>query len=63
MVEVWLEVTETAFFDEMKEMVLILTKMRKQFFRMLGIEVTIKMMEAASLDAYGLPSGGVIDDR
>jgi phenylacetate-CoA ligase len=63
MIEVWLEMTGSLFSDEVKEVEATLMKLRKQMFQTLGLEVTIKMMEAATLDRFGLPSGGVVDDR
>jgi phenylacetate-CoA ligase len=63
MAEVLLEVTEATFSDEVKVVERALTRLQKQLFHVLGIEVTIKLVEASTLDAYGLPSRGVIDER
>jgi phenylacetate-CoA ligase len=63
MVEIWLEISETLFSDEAKEVVTALERLRRQMFQILGLEIAIKLMEASTLDQYGLPSGAVIDDR
>ena len=63
MVEVLLEITESAFSDEVKEVEHLLTNLRNSLFRMLGIEATIRMVERTTLEGYGLASGGVIDER
>jgi len=63
MVEIWLEMTDTMFSDEVKVVEHALERLRQQMFQMLGLEATIKLMEASTLDRYAVPSGGVIDDR
>ncbi|MGD8513583.1 MAG: AMP-binding protein [Deltaproteobacteria bacterium] len=63
MIEIWLEMTEAIFSDEVKVVEKVLTQLRQQMFQMLGLEATIKLMEASTLDDYAEPSGGVIDDR
>ncbi len=62
-VEILLEMTEALFSDEVKVLERALKDFRRQMLQMLGIEVTIKTVEATTLDQYGLPSGAVIDDR
>jgi phenylacetate-CoA ligase len=63
MIEIWLEMTDAIFSDEVKVVEKVLTRLRQQMFQMLGLEATIKLMEASTLDDYAAPSGGVIDDR
>ena len=63
MVEIWLEMADNIFSDEVKVVENALRKLRQQIFQILGFDVTIKLMEASTLDQYGLPTGGVIDDR
>jgi phenylacetate-CoA ligase len=63
MIEIWLEMTEAIFSDEVKVVEKVLTQLRQQMFQMLGLEATIKLMEASTLDDYAEASGGVIDDR
>jgi phenylacetate-CoA ligase len=63
MVEILLEMSDTIFSDEVKVVENVLKQLRRQMLQILGLEVTIRLMEAATLDQYGLPSGGVIDDR
>ena len=55
--------TDAIFSDEVKVVEKALTRLRQQMFQMLGLEATIKLMEASTLDQYAAPSGGVIDDR
>jgi phenylacetate-CoA ligase len=63
MIEIWLEITDAIFSDEVKVVENALTQLRQQMFQMLGLEATIKLMEASTLNEYAAPSGGVIDDR
>jgi phenylacetate-CoA ligase len=63
MVEIWLEIADNIFSDEIKVVEKALKDLRQQMFQILGLEVTIKLVEARTLDQYGLPSGGVIDNR
>ncbi|MDY6954802.1 MAG: AMP-binding protein, partial [Thermodesulfobacteriota bacterium] len=63
MVEIWLEIADHLFSDEVKVVENTLRKLRQQLFQTLGLDVTIKLMEASTLDQYALPTGGVIDDR
>lgn len=63
MIEIWLEMTDAIFSDEVKVVEKALIQLRQQMFQMLGLEAAIKLMEASTLDLYAAPSGGVIDDR
>lgn len=63
MIEIWLEITDAIFSDEVKVVEKALIRLRQQMFQMLGLEAAIKLMEASTLDRYAAPSGGVIDDR
>lgn len=63
MVEIWLETTEQLFSDEVKEIETTLKRLRKAMLQLLGLTASIRLMEGATLDRYGMPSGGVIDDR
>lgn len=63
MIEIWLEITETIFSDEIKVVENALKGLRRQMFQILGLEATIKFMEGSTLDQYPMPSSGVIDDR
>jgi phenylacetate-CoA ligase len=63
MVEIWLEMTDTIFSDEMKILDNTLRKLRQQIFQILGLQVMIKLIEASTFDHYALPSCGVVDDR
>lgn len=63
MVEIWLETTELIFSDEVKEIEATLKRLRKAMLQLLGLTTSIRLTEAATLDRFGLPSGGVIDDR
>ncbi|RLB83185.1 MAG: phenylacetate--CoA ligase [Deltaproteobacteria bacterium] len=63
MVEVWLAIHEAIFWDEVKVLENTMKQLRKQIFQTLGLQVTIKLVEASTLEQYAKPSGGVIDDR
>jgi phenylacetate-CoA ligase len=63
MVEILLEMTNTFFSDEVKVLENALRRLRQQMFQNLGLEATIRLVEAATLDDHGLPSGAVMDDR
>jgi len=62
-VEIWLEMTEGLFSDEVKRVEDHLKELRRRVFQMLGLEVSIKLMESATLDADHLPASRVIDER
>lgn len=63
MVEIWLAINVALFSDEIKVIEKTLKQLRQQIFQILGLQVAIRLMEASTLDQYGVPSGGVIDDR
>jgi phenylacetate-CoA ligase len=64
MIEIWLEISDAIFSDEVKLVEHALTRLRQQMFEVLGLEATIKLMEASTLKEYATTlSGGVIDDR
>jgi len=63
MVEILLEITDTVFSDEVKVVENTLRTLREQMFHILGLEVSIKLVEASTLDDYGLAPGAVVDDR
>jgi phenylacetate-CoA ligase len=63
MVEIWLEMTDRLFSDEVKGIENTLKQLRKRMFQLFGLETTIRLMEASTLDQHGMASGGVIDDR
>ena len=63
MVAILLEISDALFSDEMKDLENALRALRQQMFQILGLEVTIKLVEASTLDEYGLPSGAVVDHR
>ncbi len=63
MVEIWLAMNNVFFSDEMKVIENALRQLRKQIFQLLGLQVGLRLMEASTLESYGVPSGGVIDDR
>ncbi len=62
-VEIWLATDDAFFSDEVKVLENTLRELRKQIFQILGLQVTIKLVEASTIAQYGKPSGGVIDDR
>jgi hypothetical protein len=63
MVEIWLAINVALFSDEIKVIENTLKQLRQQIFQILGLQAAIRLMEASTLDQYGVPSGGVIDDR
>lgn len=63
MIEIWLEINNIIFSDEVKVLEGWLKQVRRQVFEILGLQVTIKLLEAATINQYAMPSGGVIDDR
>ena len=63
MIEIWLEISDAIFSDEVKVVENALTRLRQQMFQMLGLEATIKLMEASTLNEYAAASGRVIDNR
>jgi len=63
MTEIWLEVNDTVFSDEVKVLEGMLKQLRKQILEMLGLHVTIRLVEAETIKQYAKPSGGVVDER
>jgi phenylacetate-CoA ligase len=63
MTEVWLEVNDAVFSDEVKVLEGMLRHLREQILEMLGLRVTIRLVEAETIEQHLKPSGGVIDDR
>ena len=63
MVEIWLQMGDNIFSDEVKMVENTLRRLRQRIFQTLGLDVTIKLMEPSTLDQYAVPTGGVIDDR
>jgi phenylacetate-CoA ligase len=63
MVEIWLEMTDSIFSDEVKVVENTLRRLRQQVYQIVGLDVTIRLMEASTLDQYALPTGSVMDDR
>jgi phenylacetate-CoA ligase len=61
--EIWLEMTERLFSDEVKQVENDLKRLRRQVFQMLGLEVSIRLVEASTLDLSDVPIGGVLDER
>ena len=58
-----LEVNDSVFSDEVKILEGVLNDLKNQILRTLGLPVRIKLVEASTIDEYGKPSGGVIDER
>jgi phenylacetate-CoA ligase len=63
MIEICLEMTETLFSDEVKGIENTLKQLQKRMFQLFGLETTIRLMEASTLDQHKLAPGGIIDDR
>jgi phenylacetate-CoA ligase len=63
MTEIWLEMNDALFSDEVKVLETTLKDLRGQILEMLGLHVTIKLVEAETIKEYGKPSGGVVDER
>jgi phenylacetate-CoA ligase len=63
MTEIWLEVNDTLFSDEVKVLEATLKNLREQILEMLGLHVTIRLVEAETIDQYAKASGGVVDER
>jgi hypothetical protein len=55
--------TERLFSDEVKQVENDLKHLRRQVFQMLGLEVSIRLVEASTLDLSNVPNGGVLDER
>jgi len=63
MTEIWLEMNDALFSDEMKVLDATLKYLREQILEILGLHVTIRLVEAETIGEYEKPSGGVIDER
>jgi phenylacetate-CoA ligase len=63
MIEIWLEVNETVFSDEMKVLEGMLRHLGEQILEILGLHITIRLVEAETIDQHFEQSGGVLDDR
>jgi phenylacetate-CoA ligase len=61
--EIWLEVNDAVFSDEMKVLEGMLRHLGEQILEILGLHVTIRLVEAETIEQHRKPSGGVIDDR
>lgn len=61
--EIWLEMTEDLFSDEVKRVENDLKRLRRRVFQTLGLEVAIRLVERSTLDEADLPVGGVKDER
>ena len=63
MIEIWLEVNEAVFSDEVKVLEGMLRHLGEQILEILGLHITIRLVEAETIDQHLARSGGVIDDR
>ncbi len=63
MIEIWLEMNDTIFSDEVKVLEATLKNLREQILEMLGLHVSIRLVEAETIDQYAKASGGVVDER
>jgi phenylacetate-CoA ligase len=64
MTEIWLEVNDTVFSDEVKVLEATLKRLREQILEMLGLHVSIKLVEAETVEQYAAKApGGVFDER
>jgi phenylacetate-CoA ligase len=63
MTEIWLEMNDTIFSDEVKILEGTLKRLREQIHEMLGLHVTIRLVEAETIEQYAKASGGVLDER
>ena len=63
MTEIWLEMNDTIFSDEVKILEATLKHLREQVLEMLGLHVTIRLVEAETIEQYAKASGGVLDER
>jgi phenylacetate-CoA ligase len=58
-----LEVNDSVFSDEIKILEKTLNDLKYQLLRTLGVPVRIRLVEISTIEEYGKPSGGVIDER
>jgi phenylacetate-CoA ligase len=63
MIEIWLEVNEAVFSDEMKVLESMLRHLGEQILEILGLHITIRLVEAETIDQQLARSGGVLDAR
>lgn len=64
MTEIWLEVNDTVFSDEVKVLEATLKRLREQILEMLGLHVSIRLVEAETVKEYAAKArGGVFDER
>jgi len=61
--EIWLEVNDAVFSDEVKVLEGVLRHLREQILEILGLHVTVKLVEAETIEKHLKLSGSVIDDR
>jgi phenylacetate-CoA ligase len=62
-IEIWLEVNDANFSDEVKVLEGMLRRLKGEILETLGLPVTIRLVEAETIEQYERPSGGVIDHR
>ena len=63
MIEIWLEVNDAVFSDEMKVLESMLRHLGEQILQILGLHVTIRLVEAETIDQQLARSGSVLDNR
>jgi phenylacetate-CoA ligase len=63
MIEIWLEVNDAVFSDEVKVLEGVLRHLGEQILEILGLHITIRLVEAETIDQQLARSGGVLDDR
>jgi len=63
MIEIWLEVNDAVFSDEVKVLEGMLRHLGEQILQILGLHVTIRLVEAETIEQQLARSGGVLDDR
>jgi phenylacetate-CoA ligase len=63
MIEIWLEVNDAVFSDEVKILEGMLRRLGEQILEMLGLYITVRLVEAETIDQQLARSGGVLDDR
>jgi phenylacetate-CoA ligase len=62
-IEIWLEVNEAVFSDEVKVLEGMLRHLGEQILEILGLHITIRLVEAETIDQHLARSGGVVDNR
>ncbi|MBW1859569.1 MAG: AMP-binding protein [Deltaproteobacteria bacterium] len=63
MIEIWLEVNDAVFSDEVKVLEGMLRHLGEQILEILGLHTTIRLVEAETIEQHLARSGGVVDDR